>query len=156
MFKEDERKKHLYIAFSIIALILIVAGIAIYFMYFYSYRCGDYTCFSNSLKSCDKSSYINEDSVGSWYYTIQGKSDKLCIVNVKLIQAKEGELGIDKLKGYSMDCEIPLGDSRYPEKDLSTCHGRLKEELITLQINKLFAYIKENLGQVKAELNSVV
>jgi hypothetical protein len=51
-----------------------------------------------------------------------------------------------------MTCYYPLGTAAYAEKDLSKCHGLLKEELQTIIINKLHAYILENLGKVEEGL----
>ena len=76
-------------------------------------------------------------------------------MNVKLLQAKRGELGIDRLAGYEMECNYPDGVGTYPEKDLEKCHGKLREELQQIIIEKLHAYIIENLGKIDRELNSV-
>jgi hypothetical protein len=75
---------------------------------------------------------------------------------VTLLQAKKGDLGLDKLAGYSMICSYPVGVTNYPEKDLGACTGRLKEELQGILIKKLYAYILANLGQVNESLHSVI
>ena len=49
----------------------------------------------------------------------------------------------------------PKGIPIYPEKDLSKCHGRLKEELQAIIINKLHTYIIENIGEFRGNLTSV-
>ena len=70
--------------------------------------------------------------------------------------AKEGELGIDRLEGYEMSCFYDRGQGVYPEDDLSKCHGRLKEELQGIIINKLHTYVIENLGKIEEGIDKVV
>jgi hypothetical protein len=96
--------------------------------------------------------YTHEDREASWHYRILGKSDGLCEIEVTLLQAKEGQLGIDRLNGYSMVCEYTTGITAYPERDLSRCHGLLKEELQTIIITKLHQYIITNVGNITEEV----
>ena len=55
-----------------------------------------------------------------------------------------------------MNCYYPPGTAAYPERDLSMCHGRLKEELQGIIITKLHTYIIDNLGKLDDELSKVV
>ncbi len=136
-----------------IAFIILLA-IGIYSTFFYKYECQSYECFQKAMQDCDKARYTNEEPEASWQYSILNERDNSCVIRVKLLQAKEGELGIDKLNGYSMECYYPPGSSAYPEKDLSKCHGRLKEEIQTIIIKKLHTHILENLKEVNESLNS--
>lgn len=140
----------------LIVMILIALGFAIYLNFYFVNVCNNYECFAKELKACEKVSYVSDQPEASWLYTIRSRSGNMCVVSVKLIQPKQGDLGLERLSGYTMDCSVPLGSASYPEKDLVNCHGRLKEELQTLIINKLHAYLLENLGQVKEELTKVV
>lgn len=136
-------------------LVILVAFTA-YITFFAQTNCKNYECFQNKMFSCDKASYVNEQTEATWLYIITGSYGDNCNIDVKLVQAKQGELGIDKLRGLSMQCSYLLGTSAYPEKDLSKCHGRLKEELQIIIINKLHSYIVENLGTIKSGLESAV
>jgi hypothetical protein len=100
------------------------------------------------MTKCKRASFVNEQTEASWGYEIKGKADNQCTIEVTLLLAKKGELRISEIVGDSMICSYKIGTATYAEKDLSVCHGLLKEELQTLIINKLHAYILENLGQV--------
>ncbi len=140
---------------GLIVAIIVVLIIAVYLTFFYNPSCKNYECFQKAMTSCTQRNYINEEPEASWSYSIKGKEASECVIEVKLLQAKQGELNIGPIQGYSMDCTYPVGASAYPEKDLSRCHGRLKEELQTIIINKLHSYIIENLGKFDEKLNSV-
>lgn len=152
-FKEKRRFKRLDIILAVIIFVLIV--FAIYLMKFNIDKCGSFACFKDKMEKCERAEYINEQSEASWGYEIKGKEGNECKIGVSLLLAKKGELGIDKLTGYGMDCFYPLGTGTYPEKELRQCHGRLKEELQQIIINKLHSYIIENLGQIDLGINSV-
>src|SRR3989344_6135566 len=141
---------------TLVIAIIIVFVLALYFTFLYKSECGNLECFQSAMKSCSKKTYVNEVQEASWLYSVQGKEGSNCVIQVKLLQAKKGELGIDRLNGLSMDCAYPGGVFAYPEKDLAKCHGRLKEELQTIIIEKLHSYIIENLGRFDDALNQVV
>lgn len=141
--------------FVILALAIIVGIIAVYLTFFHSPVCSDFECFKNAMSNCiQKTSYINEESEASWKYTIIKKDINRCDVEVKLLQTKAGELGIDKLNGKIMICSFALGYATYPEKELSLCHGELKEMLQEIIIDKLHVNVIENLGRIDEGLNS--
>lgn len=138
-----------------IVLFLFIAA-AVYFTFFLSSKCETFECLKESMIECKRVTYINEEPEASWLYSIKGEENNQCIVDVKLVIAKEGELEINNLVGYSMECSYPIGVGEYPERDLSKCHGRLKEELQTIIIKKLHSYIIENLGSFDSSLNKAV
>ena len=135
--------------------IVIVLIFSVYFSFFHKESCNNFECFQNAMKSCTSNSYLNEEAEASWHYQINGRSGSECVVEVELLQAKKGELSIEDLKGFSMECAYPYGIAAYPEKDLSRCHGRLKEELQNIIIKKLHSYIIDNIGKFDEKLNSV-
>ncbi len=139
----------------VLVLILVLVAVALY-LNFSRVECSDYGCFSQKMSKCSKSSFLNNAPEATWRYNIKGISDNKCEITVKLMQAKEGTLGIDKLTGLEMSCFYALGEATYPEKDLDKCHGRLKEELQGIVIKKLHSYLIENLGKVDEALNSAV
>ena len=123
------------------------------FTFFGTVECKNYECFKSSMEKCDKAIYVNDAPEASWKYTILGEEDGKCKVEVKLIQAKQGDLGLDSLMGYAMDCEFAVGLADYPEKNLDVCHGRLKEELQGVMIKKLYGYILQNVGKINKSLS---
>ncbi|MEM4271591.1 MAG: hypothetical protein QXD13_00665 [Candidatus Pacearchaeota archaeon] len=147
-------KKKLYFA-GLIALVIVII-VASYLTFFYTPRCQNFECFREKMIDCSKGSYVNEKLEASWGYKIIGKSGKSCAIRVTLLNAKKGELGIENLVGEQMECYYPIGVYAYPESDLSKCHGLLKEDLQSIVINKLHAYILENLGKFEEGLSKVV
>lgn len=138
----------------VVAIVIILAA-ALYFTFSYSKTCSNFECFSESMKSCSNAQFVSEQQEASWKYKIIGNEGRECKVNVRLLQAKEGELGIENLQGLDMDCFYASGVSTYPESDLSKCHGRLKEEIQTIIIKKLHTHILENLGKFDENLNKL-
>lgn len=138
----------------LIVLILLIIGFVVYLQLFYVGECQNFECFKSKMESCDKVEYVNEAPEASWHYRIRGMEGDSCKIDVEVLLAKKGELGIDRLVGKDMKCFYPEGVATYPEKDLSVCHGELKEELQEIIINKLHTYVIENLGQIDKELNS--
>lgn len=136
----------------ILILILVVALLAIYFTFFYTKKCGDRGCFNLALQKCSRVSYLNDAEDTVWLYKIKGKEKGGCEVYVKLVKLKTGATDIVELEGKDMNCYPPLGIMRDPQDDLGKCSGKLKEEMQTLIINRLHAYIVENLGQISEEL----
>ncbi|MCX8158980.1 MAG: hypothetical protein N3D20_01665 [Candidatus Pacearchaeota archaeon] len=139
----------------LISIFLIILSVAIYTSFIYTPKCEIMECFKEYMEKCSKATYINEEQEASWRYEILGSEGKTCKIRVKILLAKEGELGIDKLVGKEMICYYPLGVYTYPERDLSKCHGLLKEEIQDIIINKLHKYLIENLGKVAEGLNKL-
>ena len=155
--KEGFTKRRHAVIGTVVVLIILIGIVLIYFNFFFTpVTCGSYECFRDYMVSCTRAKYVNDEPEASWRYEILGKEDGSCDINVKLLQTKQGELGFEKLQGLEMVCSYPLTQAAYPEKDLNKCHGRLKEELQTIIINKLHAYLIENLGQVDEGLNRAV
>jgi len=142
--------KYAYIALA--AVLVLTIGLAIYLTFFYTPKCENYSCFQTYMAKCDRVVYVNEEPEASWGYKIEGTNDDNCVVDVTLLNAKKGELDIVNLVGDGMKCYYPTGTSAYPEKDLSKCHGILKEELQDRVISKLHSYLIENLGKLNANI----
>lgn len=138
------------------AVVIIAVIFASYFTFVKPISCTTYACFQENMASCNKATYINEDPEASWRYTIIGKESGECKIEVILLQAKKGDLELDLLKGYGMECIYPIGVVNYPDADLGACSGRLKEELQGIVIKKLYSYILDNLGQLDESLKSAI
>ena len=129
-------------------IVALVFGVAIYFS-FQPKQCLNYECFRDNMVSCSKAKYVNEEPEASWGYEVVGFKGKDCEVKVSLLMAKKGELDLLKFEGDSMSCSYPKGIAGYPDRDLSLCTGRLKEDLQRRIIEKLQEYIIDNLGEIK-------
>ena len=137
-------------------LFLIFLGIAVFafliwLMFSYSRTCENQTCFQDYLKDCKKANYINTGQM-IFQYSILGKSNNQCQVNVKLLQGDLKNQDSIKLEKSEMICNLPLNTIMNPESDISLCHGALKEGLQELIIQKLQIYIVQNLGKMNADL----
>ena len=132
-------------------LIIVVAVFALYFT-FSPAVCADYGCFEKRMAECKPTIFINEEVEASWKYEIKGTAEKACKIEVTLLGAKEGEIGLRNYEGDSMTCLYDLGSSGLPEKNLATCHGTLKEGLQSIVIEKLYKYVIDNLGEIRDEL----
>jgi hypothetical protein len=141
---------------TVIAMVFFVAVISffVYLFFFDSKDCLDLTCYRERMGLCKKTFYIHDDEQAVWLYKIIGENKGQCQINVRLLSAKQGELGIDKLEGMSMDCFFPVGEVNYPEQKLDNCHGRLKEEFQSRIITKLHNVILENLKGFQENLTN--
>jgi hypothetical protein len=153
MNKRGMSTRALIIIFSIALAIALI--LALYMTFFSFKTCDNFDCFQKEMKECNRVVYINEEPEASWKYYINGEENDKCVVEVTLLQAKKGELGIDKLEGLSMKCSYNIGVANYPEKDLVKCSGKLREELQTIIINKLHSYILGNLGEFNESLQNL-
>lgn len=143
-----------------LAVFLIIAGVflvlAIYATFVRAPRCQTFECFGEHMSQCKQVQYMNDGEEATWKYEILGIEGSACVVEVTLLQPKEGELGIEELSGYSMECGFPKGVVTYPEKDLGSCSGRLKEEMQEIVIKKLHTYIVDNIGEIDESLQLLV
>ncbi len=138
-----------------IITVLIIIGLAVIL---YSKQCGgNTTCFTTYLSDCDKARYISDLSDAAWQYEIVGPTfNGKCIVDVKLLIAKEGNADLAGLEGESMTCYPEIGDIADPKSDLRNCHGLLKEDVQNAIIQKMHTYILDNIGQINEELQKII
>src|SRR3989344_8512219 len=140
----------------IIWSIIIILFIAIYFTFFYSYKCKSLACFKEHQRRCNlissKTIFTNDGDEATWFYHIRGQVKDECKVYVKFIHLKKGDASFTELEGRSMDCYVPIGSEVAPESDITKCHGELKEGLQEEMIKKLHKYIVSNLGEISEEL----
>ena len=152
MFKRGLDKKVVLI-FGVIIILLFVA---VYFTFFYSYKCKSLACFKEHQRRCNlissKTIFTNDGDEATWFYHIRGQVKDECKVYVKFIHLKKGDTSFTELEGRSMDCYVPIGSEVAPESDITKCHGELKEGLQEEMIKKLHKYIVSNLGEISEEL----
>ncbi len=156
--KKVKTKKLLRKIIIITATIIIIAAIGLFSYYFFFKEkpelSPDMETFKKYMKECARAEYFNEEESASWYFEIIKKQKDTCIIKVKLLQAKEGELGLVKLEGQSMQCSYPLGFVTTPGNELKECTGKLKESLQEIIIEKLHTHVIENLGSIDKTLNT--
>jgi len=136
--------------------VLISLSLAIYFTFFFSYKCEDISCFRAHQEKCSRTEFINDLSDTTWNYKIHGKEGGSCEIEVEILQIKEGTNDKVRLEGQSMKCYLPLTEISSPESDLQRCHGLLKEELQEIMIKNAHKYIVDNIGDISEELNKAV
>jgi len=139
-----------------IVLALVFVGLAVRTSFYHAPRCQSFECYDGKMRQCEPAKYLNDAEEATWLYEIKGIEDGACVVDVTLLQSKAGELGMEDLAGYNMQCGFPKGVVDYPEKDLGNCHGRLKEEMQGIIIKRLHTYIVDNIGEIDEALDLVV
>ncbi len=140
----------------IITAIVIVAVLAVYFSFFYIKKCGDMSCFDTALSKCRRASFLHDFKDAAWVYKIMGKRGEECKISVKLLELKQGGVGLLVLEGKKMDCYLPLGVIAGPQENLDKCSGELKEKMQGVIITRLHNYIVDNLGEISGELEKAV
>ena len=152
IFKKElhsfDAKKRVGLALFILIFALVVfTG---YFLFFYETPCNDPECFVSAMKNCKPVSWIRQDEQASWLYTIEGNSKgDYCKIQVKLLEVKQGTIDSEILEGEKMLCIQPKGETDFPEKDISSCTGKLKEKLQDLIIQRMHNYLLENVGEIQ-------
>ena len=148
------KKRKNWKAYIIIGVIIVLLA-AIYFTFFFYYSCDDMACFQAHQEKCVKTKFINDEQDTTWKYTIRGKEGGTCRINVEALTIKKGDIDKQKLEGKEMDCYLPLGSIVEPESDLARCTGELKEDMQNLIIQRLHAYIIENVDEIDEELEQL-
>lgn len=153
MAKEGRR-----IFFLVLFIILVLTGLIAsgYYIYFFSHKCTDSSCFENAIVNCKRASYINENQESITDYKIYGKSNGKCKIKVEMLQIKSGAAELEQLEGKSMICYQELGVMGLPEKNLKNCGGSLKEAIQEIIIKRMHSQIIENIGKVSEEVVKVL
>lgn len=135
--------------FFCIFLALVIYSV---WFFFFSYKeCVDWDCFNSRLEECRRTEFIGGSDMIFEYKILRSRGD-FCRVNIELLQGEINNRDSAKLVGQEMICELPKSVLMIPESDIGNCHGRLKEGLQDLIINKLHNYIVQNLGRINLEI----
>jgi hypothetical protein len=113
--------------------------------------CDTWECFNEKLESCSKAKFAGGKDI-IFGYTIHGKNNGLCKIDVEFLQGELTEKSTRNLKNEKMTCFTPIGAIMLPEAELKNCHGILKEKLQEQVISQLHNFIIQNMGQVNKEL----
>ena len=133
-------------------IFVIVAIVAIFLTFFYAPKCKNLDCWEKKLEKCSRARYTNNPRDITWKYKIKGDSKDKCVVEVEVVEIKEGLQRTKDLEGHKMTCYLPKGILVEPHADSNLCHGRLREELQTLIITKLYELILDNMIEISEEL----
>tara|TARA_Y100000310_G_scaffold294847_1_gene325649 strand:- start:3585 stop:4022 length:438 start_codon:yes stop_codon:yes gene_type:complete len=137
--------RRVVMVFVLVGAVVLIA--AVYFTFFFHYKCDDLACFKSHQIKCSKTKFVNDLESTTWFYTIQGDKGNKCVIDVEILQVKEGSLDRQNLEGLSMECSLQKGGIDSPETDLTLCHGLLKEEIQELIIKNTHAQIVSNLEE---------
>lgn len=139
---------------GLIAVLIILCLVVV----LYSKQCGqNSTCFNTYLEKCDKARYVSDLQDATWQYEILGPNGYgKCIVDVKLLVAKEGNVNLAGLEGNEMKCYTDIGSVADPKADLRNCNGLLKEKVQEVIIQRMHTYILDNIGKISAELQKII
>lgn len=140
----------------LVAITFCLIVLLVYFLFFFSYSCNSVNCFYGHLEDCNRVEYIRASEDTVWKYSVIGKKENKCVVETELVKILEGTKDKKVLEGKSMKCYLPLNVREIPEKDLSRCHGNLKEEIQELFIKNLHGQIRENLGKINQNIGDIV
>tara|TARA_Y100000310_G_scaffold259044_1_gene267627 strand:- start:102 stop:581 length:480 start_codon:yes stop_codon:yes gene_type:complete len=149
--KLDIKKFNFKYTREVLAVAAIVVGVLAIYQTFYPVECVSLECYLERVEKCKLATYVNEGVEASWNYEVKGIKSGECDVEVTLLNAKEGELELRQYEGNSMTCSYGVNVLSYPEKDLDSCHGILKENLQKIAIEKLYKYVVNNLGEIQEE-----
>ncbi|MFA5019813.1 MAG: hypothetical protein WC533_01800 [Candidatus Pacearchaeota archaeon] len=140
----------------ILIVLIIFIAISVYLTFIYKFRCDNIVCWEQKFERCSRASFVNDAGEVVWKYTILGKNrDGKCEVEVTAIRLKSGLKKSIEMEGQSMVCLTDLGTINNPETTPANCHGRLKETLQELMIEKLYQYILDNVGKVSQEIMDI-
>jgi hypothetical protein len=137
---------------GLLALVTVIIGAIAIYLTFVPQTCVNFECFAREMERCSPATYVSEEFEATWNYRIRGVELNDCVIEVTLLNAKEGDLGLRELEGESMSCFYPRKTVAYPDKNLDFCHGILKENLQGIVIEKLYSYVVSNLEPLRDEL----
>ena len=144
--------------YKLIFFIAVALGVfLIYFFVFYANSCSDWSCFQQALRNCDKTTLTRDDDQSVWHYKILGnaKSADACLIEVELRALKTGNIDLEQLQSKKMICTTLKSTTFFPEEDLPSCTGKLKEEIQEVMIQRMHNYLLQNLGQINDELKGI-
>ncbi|MEK6848565.1 MAG: hypothetical protein AABX65_02950 [Nanoarchaeota archaeon] len=145
-------KKREALIIIILLVILVALVLLAYFKFSSSQACENEACFNSALEGCKKTIYNANTPEALWRYTIKKKTANECLINVEFIEAKQGKVELQALQGKEMLCALPIGIVASPQADLKNCHGRLKEDIQELIIQKTHTYITDNWDKISSAL----
>lgn len=156
MVKKEVKKRNKIILSMVVVLIVLVIAFIYYFSYYYIGPCKDEMCFRDAVSNCRRVSWIKENDQADWNYIILGHNDESsCKTQVTLLRLNNGTTDLNKLQNEEMVCNFPKVSKDFPETDMSTCSGVLKEDLQDILIQRMHDYLMQNCGQIKEAVSQI-
>jgi hypothetical protein len=146
----DNSKLNKNLLISLFILVIVIIVTIILMMIYFPKSCDNLQCFSESMADCEHASLVRVDSKASWYSEIKrGLDDNSCLVKVKLLKMNQGDIDVEYLEGLEMTCAVKKAETLFPEENMESCTGILKEELQGIIIEKMHNYIIKNINDIK-------
>ncbi len=144
---------------AVAGLIFIVMFVIGYYTGFLRENCKDNAeCFNSRISKCRASEVLFAKNNNLYRYEIRSSVFGYCEMKVTLerVEAGAGQEFKD-LQGKSMKCEIPkklLNEVSLEKFDdmMKYCHGRLKEGIYEIIINRMYSFLVGQLGDVVKEI----
>lgn len=142
---------------SLLAIVLtIIVGILFYSFFVKPIHCADAECYKTALLTCNRALFTHDDSEAVWSYIIRKPVDsEACQVDTTLLYIKEGKTDLESLQGETMICTVLKSSVNFPEKDITRCTGKLKEDIQDVIIQRMHNYLLGNLGTIEDEFKVV-
>lgn len=135
--------------------IILTALFAAYQLGAFKKSCADDQCFLDALKECKYAKQVGVRNFNYYRYTIGGRDNGNCKVEVDLVKMALGTPPekVAKFEGKWMRCKLPQKeiDSMQElnfDSMLNYCTGPLKEAMYELIIEKLYSVIIQNMGAI--------
>ncbi len=144
----------------LVGALLILAVFGMYYLGLIKKSCGtDEACLEKAALECKPSKsgrFINNNY---YVYDIKGKRSGSCLIAIKLDRMAAGtpyELK-NMFEGKGMECRIPLelgSKTQFYMMDnlVNYCHGELKEAMYEQIIQKMYALIIQNMGDIISDI----
>ena len=154
-----ERGNRRNIIVAVLIFLLIVAGA--YLIGIFKKTCFDNACFEQALTECSPADFIKVRNHNVYLYSITQSYFEECNVVIelkKIAPGTEPEFK-ERLEGKSMKCSIPktvLQETSIDDLNqiLKYCHGQLKEGILEIIIEKMYAQIIINLDSIVEQSRS--
>lgn len=152
-----DKKKIYFVCFLIIIL-------AVSLLLFYPKNCKeDIDCFNDLAVKCSRAKVTTTLNGDLYNYETKGKKDNGCIMTIFLKSTQENADPILKkmLENKGMICNIPMEIIKLkPLSNLDDvsdyCTGPLKEAALQVTLEKLYAIVVANLGEIGKEYQDVL
>lgn len=145
-----------WIILGVIVIVLVV--LALIFVFYEKDCTGDVECFNRAFSSCSKAKFELIKGGNLYSYQIRGGLISDCTIDITLVRMAAGSDAnlVERFEGKSMRCKLPSteisGKSFEEMTDLADyCTGPLKEEMYKMIIERMYAYLIENLGTISEE-----
>ncbi len=148
---------------AIVGGILLALFVAGYYTGYFRKDCEqDKQCFQEYVQECKPAQVAVIRNNNAYLYWVGNKLGKTCEINIKSLRVDAGAPPEFKhLEGKEMSCKVPkeeLVTTNFDNFDnlLQYCHGPLKEGLYEIIIQRMYALVVSQLGDIVKEAKTVL